>query len=159
MQAESPPFQLEGLFTHISVYMGTTRLKNLFTLVRFYPFLPFRWRKRWTAFEYIIMLSHVFVFAVAIWLSPIYRTATGIYVQNSWKVTKIRTAKFSTTTLQYPDLAVFQKVFNPSPRDKTHNVRHNLEIILLSVGFYSSTRFEWIGKNDLQSACWRIRFT
>jgi len=32
-----------------------------------------------------------------------------------------------TTTLQYPELPVFQRVFNPSPRDKTHNFRHNLE--------------------------------
>ena len=37
------------------------------------------------------------------------------------------TAKFLTTTLQYRDLPVFQRVFNPSPRDKTHNLRYNLE--------------------------------
>jgi len=37
------------------------------------------------------------------------------------------TAKFLTTTLQYPDLPVFQRLFSPSPRDKTHNLRYNLE--------------------------------
>ena len=37
------------------------------------------------------------------------------------------TAKFLTTTLQYPDLPVFQRVFNPSPREKTHNLRYNIE--------------------------------
>jgi len=35
------------------------------------------------------------------------------------------TAKFFTTTLQYPGLPVFQRVFNPW--DKTYSLRHNLE--------------------------------
>jgi len=38
------------------------------------------------------------------------------------------TTKLLTTTLQYPsDLPVLQRVFNPSPRDKTQNLRYNLE--------------------------------
>jgi len=36
-------------------------------------------------------------------------------------------AKFLRTTLQYPDLPVFRRVFNLSLRDKTHNLRYNLE--------------------------------